>query len=106
MKLYVVVRNDLQPGSQIAQSLHAYREFIEHYRENEERWYSTSNVIVILQCKNEEELKQIMLQASENNLKYKEFREPDMNNEITACTFEPCTKTQEMLQHLHTALKQ
>lgn len=105
MKLYIVVRQDLKPGSQIAQSIHAFREFIQSYPENEKKWYKLSNTVVILGCESESELISLIRQANKMNIKYSEFREPDMNEQITACTFEPGEKSSNLLSSLSLALK-
>lgn len=105
MKLYVVVRQDLMPGAQIAQSLHAFREYIEHHPECERYWYKNSNTIAILGCENEEELLSLMNTAEGRNIKLAPFREPDMKDSLTACAFEPGLKTSSFLSHLRSALK-
>lgn len=103
MKLYVVVREDLSPGAQMAQSLHAFREFVEHHQEVEREWYSTSNTIVILGVPGEGDLYGLIHTASDLNVKYSSFREPDMEDELTALAFEPGEKTSEMLKYLKLA---
>lgn len=105
MKLYVVVRQDLAPGYQIAQSLHAFREYIEYHPESEQEWYKSSNTIAILGCENEEELVSLMGLADGRGIKLAPFREPDMDDALTACAFEPGQKTSSFLSHLRSALK-
>lgn len=105
MKLYVVVRQDLAPGSQIAQSLHAFREYIEHHPESEKTWYKNSNTIAILGCQDEEELHSLMSLADGRGIKLAPFREPDFGDALTACAFEPGQKTSSFLSHLRSALK-
>lgn len=103
MKLYIVVREDLSPGAQTAQSLHAFREFIEYYPEIEKDWYKTSNTIVVLGCENEHALAYLRLGAVERGIKFSIFREPDMDNSMTAITFQPGSKTSEYLANLRLA---
>jgi peptidyl-tRNA hydrolase len=103
MKLYVVVREDLSPGSQMAQSLHAFREFVEYHPEIEKEWYKTSNTIVILGCKNESELVQLRLDAIARNIKFSIFKEPYLEDSITSIAFEPGLKTSEFLSSLKLA---
>lgn len=100
MKLYIVVRNDLGPGAQIAQSVHAFREFIEEHRETEKTWYQESNTIVILAVKDEPELKSLMATCSDLRLPCSSFREPDRNNEFTAIAIGPSEITSKILAHL------
>lgn len=105
MKLYVVVRRDLLPGAQLAQSLHAFREYVEHHPESERNWYKTSNTIAILDCADEEELTHLMHNADSRGIKFSPFYEPDRGDELTAVAFEPGLKTSCFLSHLRTALK-
>ena len=103
LKLYVVVRQDLSPGSQIAQSLHAFREFVHFFPESELNWYKTSNTIVILGAKDEHELFGLGRGALQEGIKFASFREPDMGDQITAMAFEPGDRTAQFLSHLNLA---
>lgn len=105
MKLYIVVRQDLAPGYQIAQSLHAFREYIEHHPECERNWYKNSNTIAILGCEDEEDLISLMGLAEGRGIKLAPFYEPDLEDALTACAFEPGQKTTQFLSHLRSALK-
>lgn len=104
-KLYVVVRQDLSPGAQIAQSLHAFREFVREHPENESKWYTGSNTIVILGVDSEYDLRKLVHEARKENLKVSTFEEPDFQFSLTAATFEPGAKTSQFLSHLKTAGK-
>ncbi len=103
MKLYIVVRNDLSPGAQMAQSVHAFREFVENHPETEENWYRTSNTIVILGADDEKHLKRLMRRGTNIGLRASAFFEPDFDNELTAVVFEPGEKTSEFLRDLRLA---
>jgi len=105
MKLYIVVRQDISPGAQIAQSLHAFREYIEQHPECERRWYQNSNTIVVLGCHDQIELEELIHGAIQRNIKSSPFKEPDWDNELTACAFEPGSKTGDYLARLRPALK-
>lgn len=100
MKLYIIVRNDLGPGAQIAQSVHAFREFVQEHREVEQNWYQQSNTIVILGAQSESELKTLMVNCSDFRLPFSCFREPDRGNEITAIAVGPSETTSKILAHL------
>ncbi len=104
-KLYVVVRQDLSPGAQIAQSLHAFREYIQEHPESEGAWYRDSNTIVILGCADERELRKLVRKGLERGLMVSSFKEPDWQYAMTAATFEPGPKTSEFLAHLRSAGK-
>lgn len=103
MKLYIVVRQDLRPGSQIAQAIHAFREYVEKHPESEREWYSNSNTIVVLGCNDEQELWHLWKNAPGFAA---EFREPDFDDELTAVAFQPGNESALYLSHLNLALKQ
>jgi hypothetical protein len=77
-KLYVLVRGDLQPGVQIAQSCHAVADFML----NHDVW--KNETIVCLKVKDEAELMKWEHLFYMNQFKYNSFREPDMDNQLTA----------------------
>lgn len=52
-KLYVVVRDDLPPGLQIAQAIHACRAFHADHPAVETAWHTTSNTIAVLSVPDE-----------------------------------------------------
>lgn len=103
MKLYIVVRQDLSPGAQIAQSIHAFREFVEHHYEIETTWYSKSNVIVVLGVSDEQDLHRLSVEAFNKGISRAEFREPDMMMSLTAVAFEPTPESSYFLSHLSLA---
>lgn len=77
-KLYVLVRGDLQPGVQIAQSCHAVAEFMLNF----DTW--KNETIVCLKVKDEAELMRWERIFNSNQLKYTPFCEPDMDGQMTA----------------------
>lgn len=103
MKLYIVVRSDLSPGAQMAQSVHAFREFVEEHPEIEYDWYKNSNTIVILAANDEQHLMELEQAGKSLGLKISKFREPDMNHQVTSIVFEPGQKTSEFLSTLKLA---
>ena len=103
-KLYVVVRADISPGRMIAQAVHGYKEFSIQHPEVDTDWYENSNQKVILQVKNESELKKLITKAEEKGIKYSLFREPDLDNTITCITMEPGIDTKFIVRKLSLAL--
>lgn len=103
-KMYVLVRQDLTPGYQIAQSIHAKDQFTHDFPEEENEWYFESNTIVVLGVKNECSLKAFAYMAESNGLRHSMFFEPDVN-EYTALAIEPGDKTAELVAPLRTACK-
>jgi hypothetical protein len=102
-RLYVVVRQDLDPGYQIAQSLHAFREFVHFFPDIELDWYKTSNTIIVKGIQDERELLGLAKSALATGIKFATFREPDMGDQITSIAFEPGEATAEFLSHLNLA---
>lgn len=89
MKMYVVVRSDLSPGLQIAQSCHALQLFAYQYNEITSYWYKESNNLVVLQAPNKEELARLGYELSKKGVEVSMFREPDLDNELTAIAVAP-----------------
>jgi len=106
LKLYVVVRQDLAPGYQAAQSLHAFREFQHFFPEIEKHWYETSNTIIIKGIADERGLLNLGKEALKAGIKFASFREPDLDNQLTAMAFEPGERTGEFLYHLNLACEE
>lgn len=103
-KMYIIVRQDLSPGSQIAQSVHAATQFfVEHFEVGIE-WFYNSNTIVCLSVRDFFDLLDISQWAKQENIKYSLFYEPDMNNEPTALALEPTQKAVELCKGLPLAL--
>lgn len=101
-KMYVLVRQDITPGYQIAQSIHAKDQFNHEYPEVENEWYFGSNTIVVLGVENEEALKDFARRAANQNLKYSMFYEPDIDQH-TALVIEPGEVTSSLCALLRTA---
>ncbi len=88
-KLFVVTREDLSPGQQAVQAMHAEIEF-QHTHGGEARdWYEKSNTVALLVVENEERLGVLYRKAFDANIPVVIFREPDRDNEVTAIAFGP-----------------
>ena len=87
--LTVVVRDDLNPGLQAAQAVHAMREFTAKHPETDLDWFQTSKNLALLQVPNEEELENVLDVLSRHGVEHVEWREPDRNNELTAVAVAP-----------------
>jgi hypothetical protein len=84
MKLYVIVRNDLRPGLQLAQGIHAARQFQADYPTLDQDWHDNSNNIVVLQEPDEAALTEIVAKLVLRDVRVSIFREPDLGDEVTA----------------------
>ena len=87
-KLYTVTRQDLIPGSQAVQAMHASHEFAVQHTEEFLRWQKESNYLAFLSIANEDALKELIKVLDTYEVKYSVFREPDLDNTITAVAFE------------------
>jgi hypothetical protein len=64
-----------------------------------------SEYICILAAENEEELKNLMQQAAELYIPCEGFREPDLNDSLTAIALGPGIKSKSLCANLKLALK-
>ena len=103
-KLYVIIRNDLDPGLQAAQACHAMRLFADEHRTEENQWYRFSNNIVLLQVPNKEELVALAYKAVNDSIPCSMFKEPDVNDEPTAIALLG-RGAKKMTSHLPLALR-
>lgn len=88
-KLRVVTRRDLSLPTQAVQSAHAAIDFQHAHPLEATEWQTKSNYLALLTVANEEELYKLSEKATIRGIKHTIFREPDINNEITAIAFEP-----------------
>ena len=79
MKLYVLLRKDLSYSQQAVQGGHAVAEFL---LKSSSKWKNTT--LIYLGVKGENQLKNWIKKLSRQNIDCISWREPDMNNEITA----------------------
>jgi len=81
MKLFVTVRKDLSSSQQAVQAGHVVAEYMLHglsFR----RW--KNETLIYLGVKGLTQLENLRRKLQNNNIPFVEFREPDLNNEITA----------------------
>lgn len=104
-KLYLVVRGDLPPGSQLAQSCHVMRQWSEEHPELDQEWFRASNYLAVLAAQDEKHLYDLVDKAHKNQVNIAVFREPDLGNQVTAVAFEPSSRSQKLLRDLPLALK-
>ena len=103
VKLYTVTRSDLEPGAQLAQSVHAAIAFVHEHRGLAVRWHEESNNLVCLSVRDEAELDALCDALDEHEVRYVLFHEPDFGNELTAIAVEPLGRRH--LSHLPLALR-
>ena len=88
-KLYVLVRGDIPVGYQMAQSNHASFRFALEHPELTREWMEQSEYICILKTENLTQLEHYLAAAKESHITTSEFREPDLNHELTAIALAP-----------------
>lgn len=104
-KLYVITRADLEPGYQAVQSMHALRQFTAEHPEIDKVWFEQSNYLGLLSVKNEEELVKLIEEATSKEINFSIFREPDIDNQITAIALSPGPKSKKLCSRLPLALR-
>lgn len=95
-KLRVITRRDLPVSYQAVQSGHAGIQFQHEHPELATDWHTNSNYLIFLTTENENSLKEFIKKADSKNITISIFREPDIDNEITAIAIEPCDNSRRM----------
>ena len=91
-KLYLVTRRNLLPGARAAQLCHALRAFVEEHPDVDRRWFERSNTLVLLEVDDEDALMRLAWQAVMTGVPWSLFREPDLDNAVTAVAIGPAGK--------------
>lgn len=99
-KLIVVTRRDLPLAYQAVQAAHAAIDFQHGHSTEAKDWHKNSNYLIFLTVANEDELKQLILKAAERYIKITPFREPDIDNELTAIAFAPSEASRKITSSL------
>lgn len=104
-KLFVVVRNDLDPGLQMAQAIHAAIKYVLTHEEEARRWYEESNNLAVLQVPDEETLGALAQRVSVKDPAFQSsiFEEPDLDGARTAAAF--CGGAKKLVSSLPLALR-
>ena len=103
--MYIVGREDLGPGYMSVQAMHAAIQFQHDHTEYASVWYKRSNYLGFLSVANESELIRLIDKAESLNIKLSVFREPDIDNQITAIAIEPGVKSRKLCSSLKLALR-
>jgi len=84
MKLYIIVRGDLPPGAQLAQSCHAAFSLAGQFPEEVGPWNRVDQNLVVLQAPNEGALWELLGDAMRAHVSVTGFCEPDLDDSLTA----------------------
>jgi hypothetical protein len=95
----------MSPGSQAVQSAHSLVQFVFEHPEISQIWFKDPYLIQ-LSVENEDSLKELICKLEKNQINFSVFREPDLNNEITAIAIEPSDKTRRLVSNLPLMLKE
>lgn len=104
-KLYLITRKDLSFGQQAVQSAHALSEFSIKNSEIYKEWFEKSNYLAILAVENQYKLLDLIEKLILNNIIFSIFKEPDLNNQITAIAIEPGEKSKKICRDINLAFK-
>jgi hypothetical protein len=99
-KVYVITRQDLNPGYQLVQSCHAIREFDAKYPD-----YKSIANLACLSAPDEVALDNLIGDCISEGIRHAIFREPDVGDQITAIAIEPGERSRRLLSRLPLALK-
>lgn len=102
-KLYVVVRDDLDPGDQLAQAVHAATAYANADPRGVDAWINGRNNVVVVAVSSEQELARLASRIHETtDALHVEIREPDLADELTAIAIDD--RAERLLSSLPLAL--
>ena len=82
------------------QMSHAAIDFQHQHPEIAKDWNQNSNYLVFLTARDEQHLEELLQKADFKGLVTTSFREPDINNELTAIAIEPSVFTKRLVSSL------
>lgn len=101
----MITREDISAGYQGVQSIHAAIQFaMEHPTTNKE-WFEKSNYLGFLSVANEQQLLRLAEKAKSLGIECSIFREPDVDNQVTAIAIGPGNLSKKLCSNLKLALK-
>lgn len=84
--MYILVRENIETSSISAQSSHCVSQYALEYYNKFKHW--NNRTIVVLKCKNINDINKVIYKLEENNIEYSKFIEPTENNTITSvCSY-------------------
>lgn len=100
-----MTRADIDPGYQIAQSCHAIRQFSEDHPELDKEWFRNSNYVACLSVPTERDLELLLQRAQERGIPCSSFREPDIDDQLTAIALAPGEASKRLCSSCRLALR-
>ena len=98
--LVVVTRSDLAPEQRAVQSVHAAINFVFEHPARASPWFHNSNYLLLRQTPDKESMRRLIWKAEELGIACTPFREPDLENALTAIAFEPSEQTDKLTSKL------
>ncbi len=95
-----MVRSDIPVGLQMAQSVHAAFLFAQKHPELTTEWLENSQYLVIVSVPSEDHLIAKSLHAKKLGITHEVWREPDLNDEVTAIALEPSAASRRLCANL------
>lgn len=105
-KLVSITRQDLNPGYQVVQTAHAIADFAYDHPDIFRQWKSESNSIITLSTKDEASLIDLYSRLKEKTSFITAFREPDIQDQMTAICLYATVDIRKMLSNLPLALRE
>ena len=103
--LTTIVREDLQPGYKLAQSVHAAADFAVKFEHEFKQWQMGSNYLCCLEA-SELKMRILIEKLQSLGIKYLVFYEPDIGNQMTSIAVEAISREQhkQLFKNLKLAL--
>lgn len=90
----------------MAQAVHAAFLFAQKHPVDTEDWLENSQYIIIVSVPSEDHLTAMSLHAKKLGIAHEVWREPDLDNEVTAIAFEPTEASRRLCANLPLAGKE
>ena len=104
--MIVVTRRDLSPGYQLVQTAHAVADFSIRFPDITKNWNSISNYMACLSAKDEQDLRALADKLDSRGIPYHAFREPDIDDQVTAIAIAPGEQSRKLTSNYPLALKE
>lgn len=105
VKLVTITRQDITPGYQVVQTAHAIADFAYEHPDVFRQWKKESNSIITLSIPDEASLKALYDKLLGMTPYVTAFREPDVNDQLTAICVYGTPEIRKVLSNLPLALK-
>ena len=103
-KMRIVVDRNLPPGAVVAQALHALVEFGQEHPETVATWHQLSNSVVAMGASSTQ-LEELIERCKKKHVRYSVFREPDLEDRLTAVAVEPTRDGKRVTSNYPLALR-